>query len=407
MDRSTSDAASHEPGGAGPLPAGVPAPRAPAGAAGDPGREAAGRLDFSRNKVTGLIGTGRVVVKPHRCRCRTCRFCGPIYGRRIRTRLLVLADGFSWPALLTLTLDPERFGHDPRRAYLAVTDGKFIARLMKHLGVKRWVWVLEFQKSGWPHWHLLIDKPGGYLDLKAAWAWWGWNRDGWKLGGVDLGKIQTKDGRRAVLYISKYLVKYPAGGFPDWVLDLNRRIRWVQASRAVGRLVADPEAKPAAVEGGADDGPGEAKSRTGAEDAEAGQTVEPATLRQRERECGGMLELLRELVDRETGKITYRFCGRLGADEFSQARSEGRVSVGTDEVGRLWVDDVGDMRAAIVSWIDQAPRPVRSARPEAPPTDEPRRCRRCGRVTREWWMKHPDGSCECNGCAAAEVIDTR
>ena len=314
------------------------------------GREPLHRLDLSRNNVTplepgGLLrSTGRIMAKPHRCRCRTCSQCGPIYGRKARSRLLLRSDVFKHPALLTLTLKPSHFDDDPSKAYLTVTDGKFIARLMKLLGVTRWVWVLEFQQSGWPHWHLLIDKPGSFLDLKKAWHWWGWNRTRWKLGGVDLGKQQTKDGRHAIFYISKYLVKYPEHGFPDWLLDLKRRVRFVGSSKEIGAVVSDRERiEPDAV---AED------------DAEAAASLPPEhrTLRVREASCGHVVEFLREFIDAETGAITYRFCGRLDWAIFEYACRSGSAGLQTDEQGREYVPDHGNMRVVMSKWIGDALR---------------------------------------------------
>ncbi len=70
---------------------------------------------------------------------------------------------------VTLTIDPERFGHDPLAAYLAAKDHmrRFMdacrnEKLMR-LGGK-WAWKLEFQANGWPHWHLLHDRTAIYSE---------------------------------------------------------------------------------------------------------------------------------------------------------------------------------------------------------------------------------------------------
>jgi hypothetical protein len=122
---------------------------------------------------------------------------------------------------------------------------------MRELGIKRWLYVLEFQTKtgdGWPHWHLMIDVgdlPGRRLNLARGWALW---RDKWHLGGLDLAKKETKiqSAEHAVFYITKYLTKSPIGGYPLWVLDTHG-VRFVQASRAVGAIVAKrkPKSRPA------------------------------------------------------------------------------------------------------------------------------------------------------------------
>lgn len=305
------------------------------------GGEAA-RLDLLPNNVISspLKGTGRLMVKPHRCRCRTCQQCGPMYGRSVRARLLELAPGFKNPMMFTLTLEHSRFDEDPRAAYLEITSKRYISRLLKELGIKRWVWVLEFQKSGWPHWHLLIDAPGGRVDLKRAWELWGWNRDGWKLGGLDLGKSQVRGGRDAVRYITKYLVKYPEHAFPEWLLDLKRKVRWVQASRAVGRVVTDREPTVKDVQ-----------EQVNAEEAAESLPVEHRTLRQRMKTCGGCVEFLRELINPTTGEITYRFAGRLDAAFFQIVEQGGAIHIDVEESGRRFIPDLGDVRVMMSNLI--------------------------------------------------------
>jgi hypothetical protein len=126
---------------------------------------------------------------------------------------------------------------------------------MRLLGVKRWVWVLEFQTKtgdGWPHWHLLVDlfdAPGGRIDLNRAWHLW---RDKWHLGGLDLQvKRFFDDPRHAVMYISKYLTKMPEA-FPLWVIDGGRAIRFIGGAKRMGSLTGQPpraQSEPAEPEG--------------------------------------------------------------------------------------------------------------------------------------------------------------
>src|SRR6185369_1412740 len=123
--------------------------------------------------------------------------------------MLAKARLFRNPALLTLTVDRSHFA-SPEDAHRQITEGSFIARLMRLLGVVTWFWVLEFQTKtgdGWPHWHLLIDLDdvGGRLDLAKAWRLW---RDKWGLGGLDLSTRKSfADRQHAVLYVTKYLTK--------------------------------------------------------------------------------------------------------------------------------------------------------------------------------------------------------
>ena len=100
--------------------------------------------------------------------------------------------------------------------------------------------MLEFQQrtgDGRPHWHILIDIancPCGRIDLDAAWKFW---RNKWHLGGLQLSvKRKFDDPIYAVNYITKYLTKYPAKGYPGWILKSKKRIRFFQGSRSLGPL---------------------------------------------------------------------------------------------------------------------------------------------------------------------------
>jgi hypothetical protein len=217
------------------------------------------RLESSSNNVTETASS--VVAFPHRCRCRTCPTCGPKRGWLVRQRLLDKVGMFVKPAMLTCTLDRRCFASS-EEAHRMITEKRFIARFLRLLGVKRWVWVLEFQTKsgdGWPHWHILIDLgdlPNQRLDLSRAWALW---RDRWKLGGLDLSYKRGFDTpKHAVMYITKYLTKMPEA-FPVWVLLHAKSIRFVGACKAVGPLVSytaaddDPAAPTPDDDAGEDD----------------------------------------------------------------------------------------------------------------------------------------------------------
>ncbi len=161
---------------------------------------------------------------------------------------------FRRPALLSLTIDRDgcntgRGFESAQAAHQFVTKERAIARLLRLLGVKRWVWVLEFQQKsgdGWPHWHVLIDLHGVYGNdlrgrIRKAWRLW---RDTWRIGGLDLQlrkRFQQVD--HAIQYVTKYLTKYPERGFPAWVLE-SSRLRFCASSREVGAIVSTPRDTP-------------------------------------------------------------------------------------------------------------------------------------------------------------------
>lgn len=161
----------------------------------------------------------------------------------MRERLVAKAGEFRRPKLFTLTVDRRRFPGGPQEAHQFISEGRYVARLLRLLGVPLWAWVLEFQTKtgeGWPHWHILIDLarcPKGRIDLKRAWALW---RDTWHLGGLDLSDKDRKfkDPTHAIHYITKYLIKQPEGGYPEWVLNTHG-VKFIGSCRSLGPLVGD------------------------------------------------------------------------------------------------------------------------------------------------------------------------
>jgi hypothetical protein len=182
----------------------------------------------------------RLHIRPYRCRCRICPLCGPDLGYRVRGRLLASRLDWKIPYMLTLTVDRARFAC-PEEAWKVISGNRYVSRLLHLLGVERWVWVLEFQMKsgeGWPHWHVLMDLAtvGGYVNLKLAWHMW---KHVWKVGGLKLSKdkfAKRRDVDGAMRYITKYIVKQPAEGWPAWILD-QRNMKFYQPSRSVGSLV--------------------------------------------------------------------------------------------------------------------------------------------------------------------------
>lgn len=179
--------------------------------------------------------------------------CGNRRGWVVRQRLLARQQLWRQPRLLTLTIDRRNFS-SPVAAHREVTSKHRVVELLRALGVKLWVWVLEFQQltgDGWPHWHILIDVadlPRGRVDLKRAWRLWCTK---WGLGSVDLGKPkfhESNDPQHAIMYISKYLTKQPEGGYPLWVMKSRRAIRFVQGCQKLGPLVDVPRERSRASE---------------------------------------------------------------------------------------------------------------------------------------------------------------
>ncbi len=285
------------------------------------------KLESIDNKVTTDLEV--VVLAEHRCRARSCSVCAIKRGWIVRQRLLARAGGWIRPAVLTLTVDRGEFS-SPVQAYRYVTRKKLLWRLMRALGVKRWFWVLEYQQktgSGWPHWHILIDLadvPGGRVDLVKAWQLW---RDRWGVGGLQLEvrDVEFDSVEHALMYITKYLMKQPEGGFPTWVLKSRQSIRFFQGCRLLGPLVAKPSLKKA----------------MSVEDEQTNKRASRRPLLDRMSECSvgaGRVFALR--VDQATGEQRGHFLGALpcSPSQLLGLVRSGQVSasidVRQDEAGR-------------------------------------------------------------------------
>jgi hypothetical protein len=232
--------------------------------------------------------------------------------------MLAKAAMFKRPALLSLTVARDGFA-DAKDAHERVTAGRFIPRLLRLLGVKLWLWVLEFQTdsgSGWPHWHILIDLdhlPKGRVDLKRAWHLW---RDKWSLGGLDLSVRKSFDDPvHAMLYLTKYLTKSP-DAFPIWVIMRDKAIRFVQGCRALGSLTGQPtrEAEPTTLEEG--------------EQLELKFRQPRTVLLVRMAKCGMSSAVFGLEGDCETGEGTWTWMGNVSAtvDDVCTLAEQGLIS---------------------------------------------------------------------------------
>ena len=181
-----------------------------------------------------------IEVHSQRCHSWLCPVCREKRGRQVRAFLRECSELFEVPKLFTLTVNPSNF-LSPLEAYRQIRDNGYIPRLMRFLGVRNWFAVLEFQKNGFPHWHLLIDVGSlprvGYvphfLDLEKVYSLW---RDKWKFGSqIHLSEKHTKCPEHAVNYICKYLIKPPSNGYPEWVWN-EYGLRFFSASKSLGSV---------------------------------------------------------------------------------------------------------------------------------------------------------------------------
>lgn len=177
-------------------------------------------------------------IHPCRCKCRFCPECCVGLGIKLKCKLIPILVTFKHIQMWTFTMDPELFT-SPRQAYDYAKQRRAISRTINRLYQKgylhtnRYFYVVEWQKNGMPHFHVLLDTSGIPFDLVCE--IWNSYRPEWA-GPVQgerpgFGSVRFSDRRdfespeHAANYACKYLIKHPKEGYPDWVLDSPSRIR--------------------------------------------------------------------------------------------------------------------------------------------------------------------------------------
>jgi hypothetical protein len=168
-------------------------------------------------------------------------------GYNLRARLVPVLETFDGLMMVTLTIDPELFP-DPKTAYLYTMDKRCISVTTQnldrwnHLHSRRYFYVLEWQEhTEQAHYHVLYD--ASFIPWDSLLQAWSKHRP------KDAGPIEgnrpafgtalfsKKDFQggpvHAARYATKYLIKTPEYGFPDWVLAMgkDRRVRRFSTSR--------------------------------------------------------------------------------------------------------------------------------------------------------------------------------
>lgn len=193
-----------------------------------------------------------LVVYGKPCNCRFCEECHERLGICLREEVREVIKDWKSPRLWTLTVDPELFD-SPEEAFRYVREKRCISELMRSLRKfdyigKHYFAVIEYHKNGWPHWHFIVDAKALKIPHEYVLERWGKFRPAEAgeprhadscdceqcgcgttavrkrpaFGGVNFAPHQKfQNGTHAANYITKYLVKAPKEGYPDWVLDLR------------------------------------------------------------------------------------------------------------------------------------------------------------------------------------------
>ncbi len=247
---------------------------------------------------------------------------------------------------ITLTIDGTLFS-SPETAWRYVMDHRLLASLVKKLHEKgflksrNYFWVVEWQgETEQAHWHLIVDSDFvPYGEIVAIWSSFR------PKSAPKLAEKVTAENYRALdrpafgsvrftlnnakpwnaaLYATKYLVKVPERGFPDWVLDYEGRIPRYNHSKGFFS-----EGKPSTTSSGARADPLDFNP-----DA-LDRRPERKTLRQRIRQCKAKTVILRALVYREGGVLKPqrpKFVGMLNVPFRTVCQELGLDAEETDEV---------------------------------------------------------------------------
>lgn len=152
------------------------------------------------------------------CKCWDCPYCGPKKARRYRNAIRELAHAHNLRRFLTLTLDPQYMDRDDPVGYINKAFAKWRIYLKRKLGVLVvYIRILEFQRNGNPHFHILVDRFIPQALIQSTWE---------AAGGGRMVFIKYVDIRRIARYLSKYLTK-------ELLLSAPKRSRRVTVSRGI------------------------------------------------------------------------------------------------------------------------------------------------------------------------------
>jgi hypothetical protein len=190
-----------------------------------------------------------------RCESRFCPHCSMSKGLNLKKQLVpILERVFKGMMMLTFTVDPTLFDGDPHEAFKFVTKTRAIAKAMQFLRRRdvlhseNYFYVIEWQKNGMPHWHVLVD--ASFIPIQTV-------RDAWNashprsseniakgrpgFGSAKFSKRKFENCRHAANYATAYLIKHPEGGYPTWVMGTScKSIRRFSTSHGFWSLASEP-----------------------------------------------------------------------------------------------------------------------------------------------------------------------
>ena len=207
--------------------------------------------------------------------------------------------GVVW--MWTLTVDPKKYDHDYEAAHQDITRRQLLTRLADRMGWKYWISVLEWQKTGNPHWHVLVYEPTNRrVEHDQAANKWKVGHVGYTRHDLDPRWKHLPVDQAAILcakYISKYLIK--AAPAPDWVLDSDKVIRTTSSSAAWRELQSETRPRD------------QRNTPPPCAALDAPDEIERMTHRDAMKRCGESVVLLEEWINPITGELRNRYLGEV------------------------------------------------------------------------------------------------
>lgn len=220
------------------------------------------------------------IIHHERCKSWFCPDCRKMLVWKVSDYCYSRVGEFKSPVLLTFTTDPKKFSSQSNQ-YHYVNDKKLIPRILRYIGVKKWIRILEFQHNGNPHWHLLIDiskfpkrwvkrigkeemevyrKIYGSASIVGKYVVLDHKQKGFhaiehfinydrvrkiwqKYAGtmVNFTKQEPfKSACHAMNYILKYIRKYPTSNYPKWVMEESNVHIFTHNSRGIDKAKTNP-----------------------------------------------------------------------------------------------------------------------------------------------------------------------
>lgn len=143
------------------------------------------------------------------CNTWSCSKCSTKKAKRLRSMVYELCDKYELNTMLTLTLRPKGmyqkgYTDEQKNEFLKKSWDNLRRRISHKYGSFNYIWILEFQKNGFPHLHVCLDVEK--VDMKLLTKQWKRLTGAWQIS-IDYKCSKSESENLFKHYISKYLSK--------------------------------------------------------------------------------------------------------------------------------------------------------------------------------------------------------